>query len=143
MRAHRLWESYLEHVGTPKSELHSRAHHLEHVNDEAAVDYLDDKLGHPLRDPHGSEIPRDVVHHVPGATISAAQLREGDAGTVATVSGQAASLGIMPGMRITAGPRVEEGRVWTFVLPSGEHLRLDHGATDAVTVRLDDASTAL
>jgi manganese/iron transport system permease protein/iron/zinc/copper transport system permease protein len=142
VRAHRLWESYLQHVGAPAAELHARAHHLEHVNDEAAVDYLDDKLGHPLRDPHGAEIPRDVVHLVPGATISASQLREGDAGTVTTVSGQAATLGVSPGMRITAGPRVENGRVWTFLLPNGEELRLDHHATDAVTVRLDDASTA-
>jgi manganese/iron transport system permease protein/iron/zinc/copper transport system permease protein len=142
VRAHRLWESYLQHVGAPAAELHARAHHLEHVNDEAAVDYLDDKLGHPLRDPHGSEIPRDVIHLIPGATISASQLREGDAGTVATVSGQAAALGLSPGVRITAGPRLENGRVWTFVLPGGEEVRLDHHATDQVTVRLDDATAA-
>jgi manganese/iron transport system permease protein/iron/zinc/copper transport system permease protein len=137
VRAHRLWESYLEHVGTPAAELHAKAHQLEHVNDEAAVDYLDDKLGHPLRDPHGSEIPADVVHVVPGALINASQLREGDAATVATVTAFGAASGVAPGMRLTAGPRVEEGRVWTFVLGSGRELRLDHRTTDAITVKLD------
>lgn len=137
VRAHRLWEAYLAHVGTPAAELHRRAHELEHVNDEAAVDYLDDKLGHPLRDPHGSEIPQDVVHYVPGATISAAQMREGHVATVERVAASAAAHGLVRGMRITAGPRLEEGRVWTFVLPAGNTIRLDHHTTDEITVRLD------
>lgn len=136
MRAHRLWEAYLEHVGAPAAELHERAHHLEHVNDEAAVDYLDDKLGHPLTDPHGAEIPQDVVHVVPGATISAAQLREGYIATVQTVGPHAADQGLSPGMRITAGPRIDEGRTWTFLTPETE-VRLDHASTDEVIVTLD------
>lgn len=138
VRAHRLWEAYLEHVGTPAAELHARAHQLEHVNDEAAVDYLDDKLGHPLLDPHGSVIPQDVVHFVPGAVISAAQLREGHVATVEKVGALAASQGLVKGMRITAGPRIEAGRLWTFDLPAGNTLQLDHRTTDTITVRLDD-----
>jgi ABC-type Mn2+/Zn2+ transport system permease subunit/Mn-dependent DtxR family transcriptional regulator len=138
MRAHRLWEAYLEHVGAPASELHARAHHLEHVNDEAAVDYIDDKLGHPLRDPHGAEIPQDVVHFVPGAIIGAAQLREGHEATVAVVGHAASAKGILAGLRIVAGPRLAQGHVWTFVLPSGQQVELDHVTTDAITVRLDD-----
>lgn len=139
MRAHRLWESYLAHVGTPASDLHRRAHELEHVNDEATVDYLDDKLGHPLRDPHGSEIPQDVVHFVPGAVLSAAQLREGHEATVEMVGPSAAAMGVVKGMRITAGPRIGDGQVWTFGLPSGTNVQLDHRATDSILVRLDDS----
>ncbi|MGM0656612.1 MAG: iron chelate uptake ABC transporter family permease subunit, partial [Thermodesulfobacteriota bacterium] len=31
LRAHRLWESYLESIGTPETEVHSIAHRLEHL----------------------------------------------------------------------------------------------------------------
>ena len=57
-RAHRIWESYLAHVGMPPGEIHSKAHKLEHLNDEGVVDYLDDLLGHPEQDPHGARIPK-------------------------------------------------------------------------------------
>ncbi|MFH0822450.1 MAG: iron chelate uptake ABC transporter family permease subunit, partial [Pseudomonadota bacterium] len=45
LRAHRLWETYLQHVGTPEDQIHTTAHRLEHVHDRDAVDYLDDLLG--------------------------------------------------------------------------------------------------
>lgn len=57
LRAHRLWESYLDHIGTPEGDVHAQAHILEHVRDQKALDYLDSLLGHPERDPHGKEIP--------------------------------------------------------------------------------------
>jgi len=56
LKAHRLWEAYLESIGTPKEELHPTAHHLEHISDTNTVDYLDEKLGQPVRDPHGQTI---------------------------------------------------------------------------------------
>ena len=57
LRAHRLWESYLHHVGAPDAELHGRAHVLEHVRGEGVMDYLDELLGRPEQDPHGRSIP--------------------------------------------------------------------------------------
>ncbi|WP_035246999.1 metal ABC transporter permease [Desulfogranum mediterraneum] len=57
LRAHRLWESYLAQIGTPKDQLHSTAHHLEHIREGETIEYLDEKLGHPRRDPHGRLIP--------------------------------------------------------------------------------------
>lgn len=57
LRAHRLWEAYLEQIGTPKEQLHETAHHLEHISEGGAVDYLDEKLGNPRQDPHGKVIP--------------------------------------------------------------------------------------
>jgi manganese/iron transport system permease protein/iron/zinc/copper transport system permease protein len=57
LRAHRLWESYLEHVGTPAGEIHQRAHLLEHMSDQRVMDYIDRMLGSPKEDPHGKEIP--------------------------------------------------------------------------------------
>lgn len=57
LRAHRLWEKYLETIGTPEDQLHTAAHHLEHIREDGTVDYLDEKLCNPERDPHGQVIP--------------------------------------------------------------------------------------
>ena len=58
LRAHRLWESYLEKIGTPDKEVHSTAHHLEHLHGKDTIEYLDKKLGSPKQDRHGKRIPR-------------------------------------------------------------------------------------
>ena len=57
LRAHRLWESYLESIGTPEKEVHPIAHRLEHLDQAQTLAYLDKKLGSPKTDPHGKEIP--------------------------------------------------------------------------------------
>lgn len=57
LRAHRLWETYLDAIGTPQEELHAAAHHLEHIREDDTVEYLDERLGKPERDPHGQSIP--------------------------------------------------------------------------------------
>ncbi|MFO0819137.1 MAG: iron chelate uptake ABC transporter family permease subunit [Pirellulales bacterium] len=136
-RAHRLWETYLERLGTPVDDLHRRADQLEHVHDEAAVDYLDDKLGHPLVDPHGSEIPEDFVHLVPGARVKAALLREGRAARVVAVGAIAAATPLRVGQRVVAGPRTGDDLVWTLVVDGATEIPLDHAAADAVEVELE------
>ena len=141
LRAHRIWEAYLEHLGRPVAELHREAHRLEHVNDEAAIDYLDDKLGHPLVDPHGSQIPEDFVHLVPGAEVKAALLREGHRAVVVDISADASDLvresPLTAGVHLVAGPRRDGDRLWTFSLEDGQEVVLDHTAADAVLVRLE------
>lgn len=57
LKAHRLWETYLETIGTPQDQLHATAHHLEHISPDTTVDYLEEKLGKPQKDPHGRHIP--------------------------------------------------------------------------------------
>ena len=138
LRAHRLWETYLQHVGTPDEKLHDQAHRLEHIHDEETVDYLDDKLGHPLRDPHGSEIPEDFVHLVPGARVKASLLREGHTATIIALGPQVQPTLLRVGMRLTAGRRLDEGRSWTFLIDNKEQIVLDHHAADEVTVALDE-----
>lgn len=138
LRAHRLWETYLQHVGVPAEALHDRAHRLEHVHDEETVDYLDDKLGHPLRDPHGAEIPEDFEHLVPGEEVRASLLRSGHRAVITRVGEvDDASLDrLAVGAEIVAGERSADEALWTLVLPTGERVELDHRAADAVTVRL-------
>jgi manganese/iron transport system permease protein/iron/zinc/copper transport system permease protein len=139
-RAHRLWETYLNHVGVAGGDLHARAHHLEHLHDEEAVDYLDDKLGHPLRDPHGSRIPEDFVHLVPGEEVNASLLRRGHRAVVTKIGDAALASPLVAGMEVVAGPRRDDATTWTLELPDGRRVELDHAAADAVQVRLLEVS---
>ncbi len=138
LRAHRLWESYLEHVGTPVEELHAAADRLEHLHDEAAVDYLDDKLGHPLTDPHGAEIPEDFVHLVPGTEINASLLRRGHRATVTRIAQGADDLPVEVGAAVSVGPRQQAGKKWTLILEDGREVLLDHKTADSITVVLEE-----
>jgi hypothetical protein len=122
----------------PANAIHGGAHKLEHLHDEQAVDYLDDKLGHPILDPHGELIPEDFVDLVPGAQVKAALLREGHSGLVVSVGPNMPTASLAPGMVITAGKREQEGKVWTFLTPAGEQVQLDHGQADSVLVRLQE-----
>ena len=143
LRAHRLWEAYLDHVGVATADLHAQAHVLEHMHDEETVDYLDDMLGHPLRDPHGAEIPEDFVHLVPGTEVKSSLLREGHQGVVTKVEPAAAVSGLQPGMKVRARQRGPDGSLWMFQLEDGSVVELDHDAADAVTVNLMALPTRL
>ena len=58
VRAHRLWETYLsEKVGLGEDQIHEDAENMEHILDEAMLDEVDQTLGFPTMDPHGSPIP--------------------------------------------------------------------------------------
>lgn len=59
IRHHRLVELYLkEALGVPWDKVHQEAEKWEHVLSEDLEDRIDKFLGYPLRDPHGSPIPR-------------------------------------------------------------------------------------
>lgn len=59
IRAHRLWETYMAEVmQIPSDHLHDTAHDLEHVLSAEMLDRIDERLGRPERDPHGSDIPK-------------------------------------------------------------------------------------
>ena len=58
VRAHRLWETYLnQEVGLTPDQIHEEAERLEHLLTEEMLDRVDEALGYPGEDPHGSEIP--------------------------------------------------------------------------------------
>ncbi|MFO7823184.1 MAG: metal-dependent transcriptional regulator [Cyclobacterium sp.] len=58
IRKHRLTEMYLvEKMGFGWEEVHDIAEQLEHVQSAAFFDRMDELLGYPQRDPHGSPIP--------------------------------------------------------------------------------------
>jgi len=60
IRAHRLWESYLQtHFALPHDHLHEPAERMEHFIDPQLRDELDAELADRTVDPHGKKIPRD------------------------------------------------------------------------------------
>ena len=59
IRAHRLWESYLEqNLTLPVDHLHAPAERLEHITDEAMRQKLAEATAHPEKDPQGKTVPR-------------------------------------------------------------------------------------
>jgi ABC-type Mn2+/Zn2+ transport system permease subunit/Mn-dependent DtxR family transcriptional regulator len=58
VRAHRLWETYLnQEVGLTPEQIHNEAERLEHLLTDEMLDRVDAELGYPEKDPHGSVIP--------------------------------------------------------------------------------------
>lgn len=58
VRSHRILETYLAEVlGMPWDRVHSEVERLEHVVSEDLVNRLEEALGFPNEDPHGSPIP--------------------------------------------------------------------------------------
>lgn len=80
VRAHRLWESYqVEKMGLQEGQIHDEAERLEHHLTEDILDQVDQKLGYPATDPHGSPIPpkrikpkKALLDIRPGKTVNIA-----------------------------------------------------------------------
>jgi manganese/iron transport system permease protein/iron/zinc/copper transport system permease protein len=137
VRAHRLWETYLEQTGVPQTEVHEKAHKLEHISDRSIVEYLDDRLGHPLTDPHGSKIPGDKKLEGTDSDFMLSLLREGKKAVVQRIEGDHTTTELRPGDVVTSGPRADDGKIWTVITEDGRTLELDHDQADAVIVRLE------
>ena len=138
VRAHRLWETYLTRTNMPESEIHDKAHRLEHISDEATVDYLDDKLGHPLLDPHGSEIPEDTAKLGEMEEFKASLLRAGRVAKICRIARRGFGIGLEPGQIVTAGQRSDDGLTWKLLGENGQEYLLDHDQADDVFVQLVD-----
>jgi manganese/iron transport system permease protein/iron/zinc/copper transport system permease protein len=138
VRAHRLWEAYLEKTGTPTHEVHEMAHRLEHISDVATVDYLDDQLGHPETDPHGTTIPPDPERLLAGAEVMASQLRNGYRVEVIHVGKSISDGSISPGQIITFGERSDGGQAWSLIADGNRLFTLDHEQADDLIVRILD-----
>ncbi len=136
VRAHRLWETYLEKKGVPDPEIHKKAHQLEHINDQTTVDYLDDKLGHPITDPHGTVIPEDAIQLESDGDFKASYLRKGHHAEVTRVLAGAEQLKLKPGDLISTGQRKDGGETWVIIKEDKSKLTLDHKQADAVMVKL-------
>jgi ABC-type Mn2+/Zn2+ transport system permease subunit/Mn-dependent DtxR family transcriptional regulator len=61
VRSHRLWETYLtdKHV-VGMENIHQDAEKYEHILSDELLAEIEEELGHPEKDPHGSPIPKDI-----------------------------------------------------------------------------------
>jgi ABC-type Mn2+/Zn2+ transport system permease subunit/Mn-dependent DtxR family transcriptional regulator len=134
IRSHRLWEAYLQHVGTPNEEIHPKAHNLEHMHDPSAVEYIDDILGHPVQDPHGQEIPEDPACRMPGSVVLLSRLRSGRKAKIVKAPKSGMGADLQPGETILTGNRQNHGKIWVVETQSGQRIRLDHDAADSIIV---------
>jgi len=80
VRAHRLWETYLSReLGLEQDQIHDQAEAFEHRLPVTFVQEVEEQLGYPKFDPHGSPIPQRARE-----TTFLTDLRLGEKALVAT-----------------------------------------------------------
>jgi DtxR family transcriptional regulator, Mn-dependent transcriptional regulator len=86
IRHHRLVEKYLyEALGIPWDQVHAEAEKWEHVLSEEMARRIDEALGSPTTDPHGSPIPTRELEMVETSHPTLAELSAGQRARVAEV----------------------------------------------------------
>lgn len=131
LRSHRLWESYLSHLGSPAEQIHKKADLLEHVNDPEAVSYIDDLLCHPEKDPHGRDIPVCLPET---EAFPLSSLRHGMKCTIESVP--EFFTGLVKGETAMLVSRDNGGRIWVVSKTDGSDIRIEHSLADSILVRL-------
>ena len=59
VRAHRLYETFLaDRLGLTEDQIHDEAERYEHLLTDKLLNEMDEELGYPETDPHGSPIPK-------------------------------------------------------------------------------------
>ncbi|RMG73388.1 MAG: hypothetical protein D6722_03855 [Bacteroidetes bacterium] len=112
VRAHRLWETYLvQKMGLELDQIHEDAERYEHILPSHLLDEVEQSLGNPRLDPHGSPIPEKYTGPFP----SLASLRQDEAMLISQqqishrVRAELWSLGVRPGSRVVLLEAGEEG----------------------------------
>lgn len=133
VRHHRLLELFLiEALGYSWDEVHAEADVLEHVISEEFEERVAARLGYPVVDPHGDQIPAKDGTITAVAQQALLQLGIGCSATITRVSDRnsemlryAAELGLRPGARVTL----------IGAEPFGGSLRLKIGKTECTIGR--------
>lgn len=93
IRHHRLVERYLfEAMGVPWDQVHAEAERWEHVLSEEMEDRMDQILGNPTTDPHGSPIPTRNLEMAETDQRPLADMVAGQRGTVTEVGDEDAAM---------------------------------------------------
>ncbi len=93
IRHHRLVEQYLyEAMGVPWDQVHAEAEKWEHVLSEELEERMDEILGNPTTDPHGSPIPTRELEMAELDQLKLSELKPGQKGTVAEVGDEDSSM---------------------------------------------------
>ena len=93
IRHHRLIERYLyEAMGVPWDQVHVEAEKWEHVLSEALEERMDEILGNPTTDPHGSPIPTRELEVAEREHSQLSEMVAGQRATVAEVGDEDAAM---------------------------------------------------
>lgn len=135
LRAHRLWESYLQSVGAPSADIHKVAHQLEHLEYDKSIDYLDSKLGYPKTGAHGEDIPRITEEAKAAFTVRLSSLKPGEAAEVVSIPRDSSGLGIKKGDKILVSSI--DGRK-VVIVKNRKKLSLGVKASQEIVVKPDN-----
>lgn len=146
VRRHRLIETWLvESFGYGWDEVHDEAEVLEHAVSDRFLERLAEKLGHPLRDPHGDPIPRADGSVVQPDAVLLQDAPDGFSGPVVRISDRDPALlkhlrdkGVTLDTVVTVVERRPFGGALAIRLSNGGDLDLGVEATAAIWI----ASTA-
>jgi manganese/iron transport system permease protein len=114
VRSHRLWERYLvDRAGLSWAEVHAEAERLEHLSPGELAARLEEALGHPSRDPHGSPIPPGadagpsvlLLERRPGERVEVREVEDEDPEVLRLLEAR----GIRPGVRLEVVERTAAG----------------------------------
>lgn len=140
VRVHRLVETYLaEESGLPRHDWHGVADRLEHAADDAEVERLARRLGHPRFDPHGDPIPTAAGEVVPPRGAALSQLETGVTGRIVHIEDeprevyqQLVDRGFEIGRHVVIRSREEQGSV---VELDGHRMELSPAEVENISAR--------
>jgi DtxR family Mn-dependent transcriptional regulator len=142
IRRHRLLETFLTRtLGVPWDRVHDEAEKLEHAVSDYLEDRIDEYLGHPSVDPHGSPIPAPdgsidepvrlrLSELSEGASARIVEVDDREPGLLAQISGM--GLGLNTSMKVL-GVEPRDGLITVFA--AGQRLVLGRTAAEHIIVR--------
>ncbi|APX00468.1 metal-dependent transcriptional regulator [Arthrobacter sp. QXT-31] len=141
VRRHRLLETFLvQVVGYGWDEVHDEAEILEHAVSDRLIRRIDEKLGHPTRDPHGDPIPSatgqphtpegtPLSSVIPGRAVTVTRISDADPQVLRYFT----ELGLVPDTRLTVLAHRPYADVTTIRLPDRD-VDLGPSAAEAIWV---------
>ena len=142
VRHHRLIETYLQRaLGFGLEELDDEAERLEHAMSEKLEEKIDEFLGRPSFDPHGSPIPDREGRIHERDLVPLASLRQGESGIIGQITCRDAgqlkyleSIGLLPGGVVHVKTTDSGSGVMRVELVSGEEEPIGESVARCVLV---------
>ena len=138
VRAHRLWETYLvQQMGLTEEQIHEEAEKYEHLLTEELLDEVDQELGYPTIDPHGSPIPAKIglspnlsLYEIAIAQEAKIAVQQLDS----TVTNQLWQLGLLPNNVFTIQKKEND---FVEILTDGKKIKLPKKLARKINVSTD------